>query len=152
AITGRESPCRRQRLGVALKIPVREQDALRRSGRARRVKERGGLVARAADRREALAGARGAVEQSAAAVGAERQHDARSGRRRERSDGALVARVADDGARLGMPEQRLELVRLVRRIDRVEDETRAEAREIEAEALRRFLGLNRDAVADVDTG
>src|SRR5690606_13305306 len=34
----------------------------------------------------------------------------------------------------------------------VGDETRAEAREIEAEALRRFLGLNRDAVADVDTG
>src|SRR5690606_37040545 len=58
----------------------------------------------------------------------------------------------NDRRRLRVPEQRLELVRLVRGIDRMKHETRAEAREIEAKVLRRFLDLNRDAVPGLDAG
>ncbi len=151
AVASREPPGRGEGLGVDTEIEVGEADALRFAGGAGGIQQRGERLP--VDLDDVLRiGARAArLPQAAVTVRVQRVQDARTRRIGEPEQFHAARGVGDYGRRLRVAQEIIEFRRRIRRVQRVEDQARAQARKVEQQRLRAFLHLHADPIAGHET-
>ncbi len=140
-----ESPHLVESDGVRAEIVVAERCALGLTGCPRGVQDRGDVVPTADYGLEAIVRLR-SLDEAAIARLSERHRARHTAAPGKPTDHVHILGSANDHARLRVAEEMLELALWIARVQRQINEARAQAAEIKAQRLGRFVHLHRDAV------